>query len=519
MAETHELCPGIQELSSRLQRRGVAARYLFALIDGKHVHKHISEQLVEGGVYANMNSAVVSLSILTNDINTFAREKWGSTLIVKKSVYGAYSCAAALTEHFVGLRYSLLPMDMSNVDPTVFMDEQQKEAYEQQKDQTNDRLEKRVEQSNDEEPTDSELEDLEKELRETPDGIVYFISQDSIKQKRTERSNERTRLRSTPPRVKVQFNEQTSGAGNDDPEGDNLRWYLEEIGATDLLTKDDEQILGRAVKEGLDAEFVLREGTELSDGERIELLLKIHAGQKAKDKFIRSNLRLVVSIAKRYQSSPLAYLDLIQEGNFGLIRAVEKFDGRKGFKFSTYATWWIRQSITRGIANTGRSIRLPVHTNDMLSRLQKVRAKLELDFKRTATVSEIAKKMEMSESKIVEALGYGQVPLSLSQPLNHEGDGVLGDVVEDDGATDPAEEASRSDLPDMVARMLASLTRQEQEVITMRFGLLNGVQKTLEEVAQEFGVNRHAIVQIESRVKSKLRHPSVGALQFVSLMK
>lgn len=291
-------------------------------------------------------------------------------------------------------------------------------------------------------------------------------------------------------------------------EEDLVRLYLTDIGQYPLLTKDDEVRLAQAIEAGTEAKTEFDAATTLTPARKRELRRSIKQGEDAERTFVQSNLRLVVSIAKKYQASGLPLLDLIQEGNLGLMHAVEKFDWRKGFKFSTYATWWIRQAITRGIANTGRTIRLPVHAGDTLARLQKARARLELKFGRPATLAELSAEVEMPEDKVTEALRFAAEPLSLSEPLREDGDAELGDVVEDRSAESPFEVAATALLPDEIARLLSPLDEREREILKLRFGLDRGEPRTLEEVGEHFNLTRERIRQIEARAMSKLRHPS-----------
>ena len=293
-------------------------------------------------------------------------------------------------------------------------------------------------------------------------------------------------------------------------EEDLVRIYLTDIGQYPLLTKDDEVRLSQQIEAGNEARVVLQNAKpgSLTDHRRRQLRRQMRRGAESEQTFVQSNLRLVVSIAKKYQASGLPLLDLIQEGNLGLMHAVEKFDWRKGFKFSTYATWWIRQAITRGIANTGRTIRLPVHAGDTLARLQKARSRLELRNGRPPTLAELAAEVEMPEEKITEAMRFQSEPLSLSEPLRHDGDAELGDVVEDRSVDSPFEVAATTMLPQEIVRLLSPLDEREREILKLRFGLDRGEPRTLEEVGEHFDLTRERIRQIEARAMSKLRHPS-----------
>ena len=294
----------------------------------------------------------------------------------------------------------------------------------------------------------------------------------------------------------------------DRDDDDLVRLYLSDIGKHELLTKEDEVRLAQAMEEGLRARRELAEQPGAGLGRRRELRRCVREGEEAERCFVQANLRLVVSIAKRYQSSGLPLLDLIQEGNLGLMHAVHKFDWRKGFKFSTYATWWIRQAIARGIANTGRTIRLPVHAAETLARLQRARAQLEPCLGRAPTVAELASEVGVDEAKAREALFVAADPLSLSEPLGDESNTQLGDLIDDPLAESPFDSVASAALPGEVADMLESLDVREREVLVLRYGLDRGQPRTLEEVGAEFHVTRERVRQIEARAMSKLRHPS-----------
>ncbi|MDQ1476357.1 MAG: polymerase primary sigma factor, partial [Actinomycetota bacterium] len=296
-----------------------------------------------------------------------------------------------------------------------------------------------------------------------------------------------------------------------------VRLYLEDVGRHNLLTKDDEIRLAQAIETGTAATERLETAKKLTPTQRRQIKREIRQGEEAHRQFVNSNLRLVVSIAKKYQSSGLPLLDIVQEGNLGLIHAVDKFDWRKGFKFSTYATWWIRQAIQRGIANSARVIRLPVHAGDMLTALLKLRASLEGSLGRTPTLAELAGEAELPLEKVVEVLRYAVDTVSLDEPVRDDGDAELGDFVEDRNAVAPFEHAATSLLPNEVAKVLSVLDERERTILTLRFGLDGGGERTLEEVAEHFGLTRERIRQIEARAMSKLRHPSadVGARELL----
>ena len=290
---------------------------------------------------------------------------------------------------------------------------------------------------------------------------------------------------------------------------DLVRLYLNDVGRHALLSKDDEVRLAQKISAANVANDALAEGGRtISPNERRTLRRTVGRGEAAHDVFVLANLRLVVSIAKKYQASGLPLLDLIQEGNLGLIHAVDKFDWRKGFKFSTYATWWIRQAISRGIANTSRSIRLPVHANDRLAVLQRMREDLEAKFGRPATRAEVAEALDIPESKVLDVLLFAAAPLSLSEPLGEDAATELGDIVEDHSQLSPCDAAILALLPAEVSILLSALNERERLVISLRYGLDRGEPRTLEEVGEHFHLTRERIRQIEAKAMSKLRHPT-----------
>lgn len=294
--------------------------------------------------------------------------------------------------------------------------------------------------------------------------------------------------------------------------GDPVRMYLKEIGKVDLLTASEEVDLAMKIEAGLEATEKLEAAEagelELTRAEIRRLTRIENVGLEAKQALISANLRLVVSIAKRYVGRGMLFLDLIQEGNLGLIRAVEKFDYQKGFKFSTYATWWIRQAITRAIADQARTIRIPVHMVETINKLVRVQRQLLQDLGRDPTPEEIGAEMDMSADRVREIQKISQEPVSLETPIGEEEDSQLGDFIEDSQAIVPPDAASFSMLQEQLTQVLDSLADRERKVIELRFGLVDGHPRTLEEVGREFGVTRERIRQIESKTLAKLRHPS-----------
>jgi RNA polymerase primary sigma factor len=295
--------------------------------------------------------------------------------------------------------------------------------------------------------------------------------------------------------------------------GDLVRIYLREIGRVPLLTAQDEVELAKSIEAGLFAEETMRawpDGTAARGPrcERAELAQIAADGMHAKQRLIEANLRLVVSIAKRYIGRGLVFLDLIQEGNLGLIRAVEKFDYTKGYKFSTYATWWIRQAITRAMADQARTIRIPVHMVEVINKLARVQRQMLQDLGREPTPEELAAELDMTPEKVIEVQKYGREPISLHTPLGEDGDSEFGDLIEDSEAIQPGEAVSFTLLQEQLHSVLDTLSEREAGVVSMRFGLTDGQPKTLDEIGKVYGVTRERIRQIESKTMSKLRHPS-----------
>jgi RNA polymerase primary sigma factor len=293
---------------------------------------------------------------------------------------------------------------------------------------------------------------------------------------------------------------------------DPVKDYLKQIGKVALLNAELEVDLAKRIEAGLFAEEKLATDLKLDEDTKRDLRWVAKDGQRAKSHLLEANLRLVVSLAKRYTGRGMQFLDLIQEGNLGLIRAVEKFDYTKGYKFSTYATWWIRQAITRAMADQARTIRIPVHMVEVINKLARVQRQLLQDLGREPTPEELARELDMTPEKVVEVQKYGREPISLSTPLGEDGDSEFGDLIEDTEAIAPAEAVGYSMLQRELERILDSLHPREAGVIRSRFGLGDGVQKTLDQIGEEFGVTRERIRQIESKTMSKLRHPSRSQL-------
>ena len=289
---------------------------------------------------------------------------------------------------------------------------------------------------------------------------------------------------------------------------DPVKDYLKQIGKVPLLNAEQEVELAKRIEAGLFAEEKLADGASLRAEARLDLEWIADDGRRAKNHLLEANLRLVVSLAKRYTGRGMLFLDLIQEGNLGLIRAVEKFDYTKGYKFSTYATWWIRQAITRAMADQARTIRIPVHMVEVINKLARVQRQMLQDLGREPTPEELAAELDMTPEKVIEVQKYGREPISLHTPLGEDGDSEFGDLIEDSEAIQPGEAVSFTLLQEQLHSVLDTLSEREAGVVSMRFGLTDGQPKTLDEIGKVYGVTRERIRQIESKTMSKLRHPS-----------
>ena len=364
------------------------------------------------------------------------------------------------------------------------------------------------------ESDDLDDEDDEDELE---DGSELDEEDEELAEARKEARAASEILRSSTPKSKIRKRSSRARSRRTDSStvmltGDPVRMYLKEIGKVDLLTAQEEVNLAMKIEAGTEASKKLEAAEngeiELTRAEQRRLMRIEQVGLEAKQSLISANLRLTVSIAKRYVGRGMLFLDLIQEGNLGLIRAVEKFDYTKGFKFSTYATWWIRQAITRAIADQARTIRIPVHMVETINKLIRVQRQLLQDLGRDPTPEEIGAEMGMSPDRVREIQKISQEPVSLETPIGEEEDSQLGDFIEDSTAVAPPEAASDSMLREQLDQVLDSLADRERKVIKFRFGLEDGHPRTLEEVGREFGVTRERIRQIESKTLAKLRHPS-----------
>jgi len=289
---------------------------------------------------------------------------------------------------------------------------------------------------------------------------------------------------------------------------DPVKDYLKQIGKVALLSAEQEVDLAKRIEAGLFAEEELATGLNVKKTDLEDYRIIIEDGHRAKNHLLEANLRLVVSLAKRYTGRGMLFLDLIQEGNLGLIRAVEKFDYTKGYKFSTYATWWIKQAITRAMADQARTIRIPVHMVEVINKLARVQRQMLQDLGREPTPEELAVELDMTAEKVIEVQKYGREPISLHTPLGEDGDSEFGDLIEDSEAIVPSEAVNFTLLQEQLQDVLDTLSEREAGVVSMRFGLTDGQMKTLDEIGRVYGVTRERIRQIESKTMSKLRHPS-----------
>ena len=352
-----------------------------------------------------------------------------------------------------------------------------------------------LDEDNIDEDDDSELEDDDEDKRKKPEEPkekgAFVVPDDDDDDNLTPSGNPKRRV--------------IAAGANADPVKD----YLKQIGRVNLLNAEQEVDLSERIEAGLYAQHLLdTESDKMDFKRRRELKWAANDGKRAKDHLLEANLRLVVSLAKRYTGRGMLFLDLIQEGNLGLIRAVEKFDWKKGFKFSTYATWWIRQAITRAMADQARTIRVPVHMVEVINKLSRVQRQMLQDLGREPTPDELARELDMPVEKVQEVQKYGREPISLHTPLGEDGDSEFGDLIEDTDAIAPSDAVAFSLLQEQFKQVLETLSPREAGVIKMRYGLEDGQPKTLDDIGRVYGVTRERIRQIESKTMSKLRHPS-----------
>ena len=352
-----------------------------------------------------------------------------------------------------------------------------------------------LDEDNIDEDDDSELEDDDEDKRKKPEEPkekgAFVVRDDDDDDNLTPSGNPKRRV--------------IAAGATADPVKD----YLKQIGRVNLLNAEQEVALSERIESGLHAQHLLdTESDKMDFKRRRELKWAANDGKRAKDHLLEANLRLVVSLAKRYTGRGMLFLDLIQEGNLGLIRAVEKFDWKKGFKFSTYATWWIRQAITRAMADQARTIRVPVHMVEVINKLSRVQRQMLQDLGREPTPDELARELDMPVEKVQEVQKYGREPISLHTPLGEDGDSEFGDLIEDTDAIAPSDAVAFSLLQEQFKQVLETLSPREAGVIKMRYGLEDGQPKTLDDIGRVYGVTRERIRQIESKTMSKLRHPS-----------
>ena len=352
-----------------------------------------------------------------------------------------------------------------------------------------------LDEDNIDEDDDSELEDDDEDKRKKPEEPkekgAFVVRDDDDDDNLTPSGNPKRRV--------------IAAGATADPVKD----YLKQIGRVNLLNAEQEVDLSERIEAGLYAQHLLdTESDKMDFKRRRELKWAANDGKRAKDHLLEANLRLVVSLAKRYTGRGMLFLDLIQEGNLGLIRAVEKFDWKKGFKFSTYATWWIRQAITRAMADQARTIRVPVHMVEVINKLSRVQRQMLQDLGREPTPDELARELDMPVEKVQEVQKYGREPISLHTPLGEDGDSEIGDLIEDTDAIAPSDAVAFSLLQEQFKQVLETLSPREAGVIKMRYGLEDGQPKTLDDIGRVYGVTRERIRQIESKTMSKLRHPS-----------